>query len=404
MRILFLSPRQSLPARSGAKLREYHFLRALAQSAEISYLYFIDPESAPLTAKDLPFCREVIGIRKPPAYGIRKNAMGILGPWPLPILNYTSPEMSAAVSRAIDARHFDIVHLDSIHMIRYAQAAAERKPGLRAIYNWHNIESEAMHRYSAATASFSRRWYAAQTARKLQNLERNILQTAFGHIVCSSREREQLQPLAPAARIEVVENGVDTAYFAENVTAVPGAWRRQLVFVGAMDYFPNSEAAVSFANNVWPPMKRALGVMELTIVGANPGPPVLALSKHWGVNITGMVPDVRPYYRGALAAVVPLRSGAGTRLKILEAMAAGVPVISTPLGAEGLEVTDGENILIVDPDDTEGWIQRVLNLAESPALSEKLVAAGQRLVESRYDWEILGAKLRNTYEDWLRPR
>src|ERR1700722_4189962 len=121
MRILFLSPRQSLPARSGAKLREYHFLRALAQSAEISYLYFIDPGSAPLTAKDLPFCREVIGIRKPSAYGFRKTAMGILGPWPLPILNYTSPEMSTAVSRAMDARDFDIVHLDSIHMIRYAQ-------------------------------------------------------------------------------------------------------------------------------------------------------------------------------------------------------------------------------------------------------------------------------------------
>jgi polysaccharide biosynthesis protein PslH len=404
MRILFLSPRQSLPARSGAKLREYHFLRALAQSAEISYLYFIDPGSSPLTASDLPFCREVTGVPKPPAYGLAKTAMGILGPWPLPILNYTSPEMNAAVSGALDARDFDIVHLDSIHMIRYAQAAAERKPGLRAIYNWHNIESEAMHRYSATTASFARRWYAAQTAGKLETLESNILQTAFGHIVCSIRERDKLRRIAPGAKIEVIENGVDTRYFAEGVAPHPAGTRRQIVFVGAMDYFPNSEAAVFFANNVWPSMKRALGVMELTIVGANPGPPVLALSKHWGVNVTGMVPDVRPYYRGALAAVVPLRTGAGTRLKILEAMAAGVPVISTPLGAEGLEVTDGENILLVDPNDTEGWIERVASVAESPALSEKLVAAGQHLVQTRYDWEILGAKLRTTYDDWLRSR
>jgi glycosyltransferase involved in cell wall biosynthesis len=404
MRILFLSPRQSLPARSGAKLREFHFLRALAQSAEISYLYFIDPGASPLTVSDLPFCREVIGIPKPPAYGLAKTAMGILGRWPLPILNYTSPEMSAAVSRALDARDFDIVHLDSIHMIRYAEAVTQRKPALRAVYNWHNIESEAMHRYSATTASFARRWYAARTARKLETLESDILQTAFGHVVCSRRERDKLLQLAPEARVEVVENGVDTAYFAEKVTAIPGAFRRQLVFVGAMDYFPNSEAAVFFANSVWPPMKRSLGVMELTIVGANPGPPVLALSKLWGVNVTGMVPDVRPYYRGALAAVVPLRTGAGTRLKILEAMAAGVPVISTPLGAEGLEVTDGENILLVDPDDTEGWIERVARVAESPALSEKLVGGGLRLVQTRYDWEILGAKLRKTYEAWLSPR
>ena len=404
MRILFLSPRQSLPARSGAKLREYHFLRALAQSAEISYLYFIDPGSAPLTASDLPFCREVIGIPKPPAYGAAKTAMGLLGPWPLPILNYTSAEMSAAVARAIDGRDFDIVHLDSIHMIRYAIAAAERKPHLRAIYNWHNIESEAMHRYSATTTSLTRRWYAAQTARKLETLESNILQSAFGHIVCSTRERDKLQQLAPKARIGVVENGVDTRYFAEQVPPAPTGTRRQIVFVGAMDYFPNSEAAIFFANNVWPPMKRALGVMELTIVGANPVPSVLALRKHWGVNVTGMVPDVRPYYRGALAAVVPLRTGAGTRLKILEAMAAGVPVISTPLGAEGLEVTDGENILLVDPNDTQGWIDAVASVAESPELSEKLVAAGQHLVQTRYDWEILGSKLRRTYEAWLSPR
>jgi glycosyltransferase involved in cell wall biosynthesis len=312
--------------------------------------------------------------------------------------------MSAAVAKAVDGRAFDVVHLDSIHMIRYAQEAVARKPGLRTVYNWHNIESEAMRRYSATTVSLARRWYAALTARKLERLESNILHSAFGHIVCSTRERDKLRQLAPDAKIEVVENGVDTQYFAERVTPHPAGTRRQIVFVGAMDYFPNSEAAVFFANNVWPPMKRALGVMELTIVGANPGPPVLALSKQWGVNITGMVPDVRPYYRGALAAVVPLRTGAGTRLKILEAMAAGVPVISTPLGAEGLEVTDGENILLVNPDDTQGWIDRVASVAESPELSEKLIAAGQHLVQTRYDWEMLGSKLRRTYEAWLSPR
>jgi sugar transferase (PEP-CTERM/EpsH1 system associated) len=404
MRILFLSPRQSLPARSGAKLREYHFLRALGQAAEVSYLYFMDPGAARLTVNELPFCREVIGIRKPAAYGVAKTARGIVGRWPLPILNYTSPEMGAAVSWLTDARDFDMIHLDSIHMMRYAQAATARKPTLRAIYNWHNIESEAMHRFSATTTSYARRWYAAQTARKLETAESEILRSAFGHIVCSGREREQLRRIAPAARIEVVENGVDTRYFGEPVAAIPGAARRHLVFVGAMDYFPNSEAAVFFANHVWPRMRSSLGVAELTIVGAHPGPQVRALSELSGVKVTGMVPDVRPYYRGALAAVVPLRTGAGTRLKILEAMAAGVPVISTPLGAEGLEVTDGENILLVNPDDTEGWIEHVANVAESPALSERLTAGGRQLVQTRYDWEMLGAKLRKTYEGWLSPR
>ena len=106
MRILFLSPRQSVPARSGARLREFHFLKALGQSAEITYLYFADPESQAPTLQDLPFCREAIGIPKPPAYGFAKTLRGIFGRWPLPILNYSSAAMSAAVARVMENRSF----------------------------------------------------------------------------------------------------------------------------------------------------------------------------------------------------------------------------------------------------------------------------------------------------------
>lgn len=404
MRILFLSPRQSVPARSGAKLREYHFLRALGRTAELTYLYFGDPGAQPLTTEDLPFCREVVSIPKPPAYGAAKAVMGMLGQWPLPILNYTSSAMSTAVATALGSRKFDIVHLDSIHMIRYALAAAEGKNPPRAIYNWHNIESEAMWRYRATTPSRARRWYAGSTAKKLERIESSILRSAFGHIVCSEREREQLLHLAPAAQIEVVENGVDTGYFASRQEGprAEGETSRRIVFVGVMDYFPNSEAAIFFANRIWPRVRARLEGAELAIVGANPGPAVLALGELPGVTVTGMVPDVRPFYHGALAAVVPLRTGGGTRLKILEAMAAGVPVVSTPLGAEGLEVVEGENILLADAGDTEGWAQRLETLADSPDGRARLTAAGLRLVKSRYDWEILGAKLQATYAEWLR--
>ncbi len=404
MRILFLSPRQSLPTRSGAKLREYHFLRALAQSAEISYLYFIDPGSSPLTGKDLPFCRDVIGVPKPPAYGFAKTVIGIVGSSPLPILNYTSPEMSAAVSGVLDTREFDIVHLDSIHMIRYAQAAMERKPGLRAIYNWHNIESEAMHRYSATTASFARRWYAKQTARKLEALERYILQTAFGHIVCSERERDKLRQIVPAARIEVVENGVDTQYFAERVPPQPGGYAQANRFRRRDGLFSQLRGRRIFRQQYLARYEKGSGRHGVHHCRGQSRSACARAEQTLGRECHRHGSRCAPYYRGALAAVVPLRTGAGTRLKILEAMAAGVPVISTPLGAEGLQVTDGENILIVNPDDTEGWIERVASVAESPELSEKLIAAGQHLVQTQYDWEILGSKLRKTYEDWLSPR
>jgi glycosyltransferase involved in cell wall biosynthesis len=370
--------------------------------AELTYIFFGDPAGPDVSDSDLPFCREVITVPKPPAYGLAKTLKGLVGSTPLPVLNYSSDAMSAAVRSAMDRHDFDIVHLDSMHMIRYAEEAVSRRPSMKTVYNWHNIESEAMRRYAATTALFARRWYAALTAGKMARLERSMLRTAFGHIVCSSRESEHLLELSPGARIAVVENGVDTAYFADIRNRAAKSAERKIVFVGAMDYFPNQDAAVFFVNSIWPVLRRRLPDVELAIVGANPGAEVLALGDIPGIHVTGLVPDVRPWYAGAMAAVVPLRTGGGTRLKILEAMAAGVPVISTPLGAEGLAVTHQENILLADQDDAEGWAELLVKLVESPERREQLAGAGLRLVETRYDWEIIGSRLRQTYEAWHR--
>ncbi len=371
-------------------------MRALALRGDLTYLYFAGPGDAPIGKNDLPFCRDVVAIPKPPAYGAAQIVQGVLGTWPLPILNYTSTAMQAAVERLTASTGFDLIHLDSIHMIRYGQSPALR--AAKIVYNWHNIESEAMRRYGATVPSLPRRWYAKLTAGKIEALERVILRDAFGHVVCSERERKQLRRWAPAARIQVVENGVDSSFFAAGDEGTPPG--HQIVFVGTMDYYPNVEAATSFANRIWPHVREKLPDVRLLIVGANPTPAVLELGAIPGVRVTGTVPDVRPYYRDALAAVVPLRTGGGTRLKILEAMAAGVPVVSTELGAEGLAVTSGRDILLADPGDAEAWIAHLNLLAQLPARSHQIRAALD-LVRSRYDWEIVGRTLSDTYAAWV---
>lgn len=398
MKILFLSPRQPLPARSGAKLREYHFLRALGNAAEVTYLHFAEPGAEALSTQDLPFCRTVVSVPKPRAYGVSANIAGIFGKWPLPILNYTSAEMAPAVVRAVTEGDFDFIHLDSLHMIRYAMEASRRNSRMRAVYNWHNIESEAMRRFAATSPSAAKRWYAGQTARKLARLETEILHSSFAHIVCSERERAQLAGIVPSANIVTVENGVDTNYFSWGEE--PAA-RPKIVFVGTMDYFPNSDGAIFFSNQIWPRVRKKMPEAELMIVGANPGPAVVALGDLPGVRVTGMVPDVRPFYRGALAAVVPLRTGGGTRLKILEAMAAGVPVVSTPLGAEGLDVEHGKDLLLASAADADAWVAMLMRLAESAQLRQLLRNASLELVRSQYDWNVLGAKLAGFYRSWL---
>jgi len=400
-RVLFLSPRQCWPALSGAKLREYHFLRALGRRAELSYVYFASHGEKPLTTDDLPLCRRIVCVPKPPAYNPWKLVCGVLGRWPLSVLNYTSTEMTSALTQLLAVSDYDLFHVDGIHMYRYVDPlvrAAQSVP--RVVYNWHNIESEAMRRYAATINSRARRLYARQTAAKIEVLERRILKTACGHIVCSERERTQLCRIASTARIAVVENGVDTAYFGGSDHGESTA--KRIVFVGLMNYYPNVEGAVSFGNRIWPRLRERLPGMIFTIVGANPTPAVLALKAIAGIEVTGTVPDVRPYYRDALAAIVPLRTGGGTRLKALEAMAAGVPVISTELGAEGLAVTPEKNILIADAEDHEAWLRHLTRLAEFPGWRRQITTAATELVRARYDWEIIGEKLSQIYEEWLQ--
>ncbi len=230
-------------------------------------------------------------------------------------------------------------------------------------------------------------------------MERGLLSEAFGHVVCSERERAQLESIAPQAHIAAVENGVDTAFFADEGRARE---RKRIVFVGTMAYHANVEAAVWFVREAWPEIRTEHPEWRLSLVGANPAPAVLALASEPGVEVTGTVDDVRPYYREAAAAIVPLKTGGGTRLKILEAFAAGVPVVSTTLGAEGLDVKPGDHVLIADR--KEDWTRHLGVLASNPAEWERLAAAGKELARTRYDWDILGEMLFRTYERWLNER
>jgi glycosyltransferase involved in cell wall biosynthesis len=251
-----------------------------------------------------------------------------------------------------------------------------------------------MQRYSERTINFAKRTYSWRTAQQLASLERRALQEFDAHIVVSKRDREKLLALNPNVPVYVIENGVDTAYSSDRGdTQVSG---HRLLFVGSMDYHANIDAAIDFVRNIWPGLHARKPQLVMTIVGKDPVPEVRALASKPGVEVTGTVDDVRPLYREAVAAVIPLKVGAGSRLKILEAMAAGTPVISTTLGAEGLEVRDKENIAIADSD--EQLTETILRIADDKAERARLIAGGRALVEAQYDWSRIGNALYRVYE------
>jgi sugar transferase (PEP-CTERM/EpsH1 system associated) len=393
MRVLFLSPRQCWPTTTGARLREYHLARQVSHDVELTILAFSEESMTDA----LPFCHEVIVVPPPERYTAWKLLRGIAARDPVPVLNYTTDAMREALGEVLARRAFDIVQIEGTPMAGYAEMIARSPDPPVVVYNWHNIESELMRRF-AAQSSFAKRIYANLTADRLEALEERMLGERAGHIVCSEREKRQLAAIAPGAMIEIVENGVDCESFA---TSAAQERRDGLVFVGSMNYHANVEAAVDFVRDVWPRMRAEFPALSLKMLGSNPAPQVRALASEPGIEVTGTVPDVRPHYATALAAIVPLKTGGGTRLKILEALAAGVPVISTKAGAEGLELTPGEHLLIAETADE--WLEAVRRVSD-PTLASALSAAGRTRVRERYDWSVPGARLLAAYRGVIERR
>jgi len=345
----------------------------------------------------LPFCREVVVVPPPERYTAWKLLRGIAGRDPVPVLNYTTDAMRDALAQLLARTAFDIVQIEGTPMAGYAGTIARGANPPAVVYDWHNIESELMRRF-AAQASFAKRIYAKLTAERLEALEGRMLAGRAGHVVCSEREKRRLLTIAPDAMVEIVENGVDCDFFAR---AAARERRDGVVFVGSMDYHANVEAAIDFAREVWPWVRTQFPELRLKLVGSNPAPAVRALASEAGIEITGTVPDIRPYYAEAVAAIVPLKTGGGTRLKILEALAAGVPVISTKAGAEGLALTVGEHLLIAQTKDE--WLAAIRRVSD-PQAAAALSAAGRKRVRERYDWSIPGARLLGTYRALMERR
>lgn len=410
MRILYFSNRECWPINTGARLRDYHLAAQLARRASVTYFglsYPGDPmyteNNEGLTPPATVFERVSI-IPKARAFTPVNLVRGLIGSTPVTVLNCTTETIANTLANLGREMAFDSIQMEGVHLVRYLpvlRAFPQRPP---VVCDWHNIESELMRRHVDTLPLSPRRLYATRTAALIERKEAELLRDCEDHTVVSEREQHKLRAIVPSAVIHIVENGVDTAYhndeqmeraYARWREAAHGAGeygqRNRIIYVGSMDYHANVDTVVYFAREIWPRVRERSPELRFTIVGRSPTPEVVALASQPGIEVTGTVGDVRPYYRESLAVVVPLRVGSGTRLKILEAFAAGVPVISTTLGAEGLEVRPGSDILIAD---TAAQMAEAIGLlGGTPELWQRLASAGRELAARRYDWHVLGERL-----------
>src|SRR6185295_11876874 len=261
MRVLQLAPRVCWPLDTGAKLRNYHLARVLSCDARVTLLAFGDSSSAELRA----VYDEIITVPRGSGYSLGKLLRGAVGRTPLPLLNYTSQEMTGAVSRLLTENEFDVVQVESIHLMNYLRTIRARSKRAIVMCDWHNIESELMLRYSEQEKSAPRRAYARRTARLMKDFEQCALAEFDAHLAVSERDAEALRSVNPSAKVFVIENGVDRAHYS-SVEYKSGKLKR-IVFVGSMDYHANVEGAVTFARNVWPAIQQLKPLLTFTIVG-----------------------------------------------------------------------------------------------------------------------------------------
>jgi glycosyltransferase involved in cell wall biosynthesis len=283
---------------------------------------------------------------------------------------------------AVDPRQFDLAYFSTTMLGCYRLPAR-----LPLVGDTHNIEHDNLARASRETREPWRRGFYRLQARYTRREE--LAYASRFSIVCTTSERDRalLSALAPGVATSVVPNGIDLEKYRRPFGAAPKPG--ELLFTGLMSYYPNQHGVVRFTERVLPLVRARVPHARLRIVGANPPAAVRALASDH-VEVTGRVPDVRPAYARADVAVVPLWIGGGTRVKALEAMAMGVPVVSTPLGCEGLDVRDGRSVLIGGSD--EALADAVVSVMTRPAQRSALVAEGLALADE-YDWRRVGLAL-----------
>ena len=407
MNSLYFAPHQLLPANTGARLRDYQLARQLAARASVTFVEMRRADEGHVVSPEHSEFAGVVSLNKGRRYTPAKITRGLAGPVPMTVLNCWTPQLASQLATVLRSKQFDTVQFEGVHLMEYLPVIQEAPESPAIVADWHNIESELMWRYATTSCSWAKKIAAKRTAKLLERAEDRLLETCAVHTVTSERERDKLLARCPSANIRVIPNGVDASYYSERELAAAcrkttgHSSKRIILFVGLMDYHANIDAVTWFSRRVWPQIALNHPDTHFAIVGRDPVPEVRALASD-RITVTGTVDDVRPYYAAAVAAVVPLRSGSGTRLKILEAMAAGVPVISTRLGAEGIEAEKNIHLLLADTE--HEFAEAISSVVSSAQTRSRLSHAGKMLACKLYDWSVIGGQLYRIHEDLVETR
>lgn len=399
--VLWVSHFMPYPPAGGAWQRSYHLLRQAARHHDVVLAALNRPSAlarGPALAEAVEhlsaFCRDVV-VERNRWDGSRFRRLTCLSlapflPWPYDVTWFHSRELDLRLRQLAASHRFDLIHLDTLGLIPYAR----HFPSTPLVLNHHNVESHLVHRRAEREKRMLRRLYLRRDGVKLERLERSACRRVAINLTVSEEDARRLHQVAGPVATAVVENGVDVTYFAPPATDQSQRWH--LVFAATLSWYPNREAAHYLVREIWPLLAARRAEARITIVGRDPPPELLAAARRDArISVTGPVDDVRGYLAAASTYVCPIQDGGGTRLKVLDALAAGKPLVATGLAVEGLGLTDGRHYLGAET--PEQFVRAIERLESEPTLRAQLTVEGRSIMVRRFAWDTVGRRLEHAY-------
>jgi len=403
LKIIFLSQIVPYPPAGGVLQRSYHILREICKENEVHLMAFIHPDILNTNNKIdeaskhlLTFCKSVeFFVLKPKQsrlYFLLFILRSIFSMIPFSVFAFKSKYFRNYLRKLMGQQRFDIIHFDTITLAQYLF----KKNKIPKTLTHHNIESNLMFRRARNAKNLLHKLFLYVDAMKLLRYEKKHLHQFTCRFTCSVVDKELLLNINQNINVEVIPNGVDTSFFKPK----PDEEKNDsIVHIGALQS-ANLDGINYFLSEIWPLIKMKNNHAHLKIVGGSVPEYIKSLGqKEKDITVTGFVDDIRPYIWEASVLIVPLRFGGGTRLKILDALAMGKAVVSTTIGAEGIDVIPGKNIFIFD--NPKDFAECVVFLIKNPQLRKKVGMLGRQLVKEKYDWVTIGKIQRAIFNKYI---
>lgn len=377
MKILFICHRFPFPPKRGGKIRPFNIIRHFARHHDVTVYSLVRSAQEGEEGEGLgEHCKRYEMVRVADPFQVLRMVARLPSPIPSSFGYFYSAQLKRRIDAALAREHFDLIFVHCSSMARYVEQVTD----IPKILDFGDMDSQKWHEY-ARVQHAPLAWGYALEAAKLEREEARLARHYDVSTVTTRAEWETLDGMQTGAATDWFPNGVDSEYFAPSAQSYEAD---RLVFVGKMDYYPNQAAMQSFCRDVMPALRAKRPSIRLSIVGADPPHAIKKLGELPGVDVTGSVPDVRPYMHDAALMVAPLTIARGTQNKILEGMAAGVPVVSSRIAAGGVDAIAPEHFLVAATP-TE-YVEAIMRVLDDRTERERLASAGRARMLSHHAW------------------